>query len=163
MRKDRRGVTKMDKITLKISASFLTGLAASFWGVYGPVMVCVLIAIIMDVVTGLVKAKALGLPWSSKVGARGFWKKMALITALAFGIFLDAFVPIMLGVATVELPFKLPIGTIVGCYIVLNESISIFENIYAVNPVAVPKWVKTILEGARDDINEPTKKEVDHE
>lgn len=159
MRKKSRGVTKMDKLSMKLSASLLTGLAASFWGVYGPVMCCVLIAIIMDIITGLVKAKALGIAWSSKVGARGFWKKMALITALAFGIFLDAFVPIMLGVATVELPFKLPIGTIVGCYIVLNECISIFENIYAVNPVALPKWIKTILEGAKEDINEPTKRE----
>lgn len=132
----------------------LSGVAATFWGVYGPVFVCVLCAIILDIVTGLIKAKATQTPITSERGVKGFWSKMALLAGLAFGIFLDAFIPIMLGAVSVELPFNLPIGTVVGCYIVLNECISIFENINKAAPTALPKWIKRLLNGAKDTIND---------
>ena len=139
--------------------SVVTGLTASFWGIYGAIIVCVLSAICIDVITGLIKAKAIGTPRSSTKGNKGFWKKIALIPALAFGIFFDAFIPIMLGVINLDLPFTLPIGTIVGCYIVINESISIVENINAAAPTALPKWIKTILEGASKKIDNGGKNE----
>ena len=138
---------------IKLSASLLTGLVASFWGIYGPVILCVLIAICMDVISGLVSAMAAGEKISSKVGWVGFWKKMALLLALAFGIFMDSFIPILLGTISLELPFTMPIGTIVGCYIVINEAISIIENINKAAPTALPKWIKKLLEGAGQTID----------
>lgn len=138
----------------KISMSLFTGLIASFWGIYGPVIICVLFAICMDVVSGLVASMASGEKISSKVGWIGFWKKMALILALAFGIFMDSFIPILLGTISLELPFTMPIGTIVGCYIVINEAISIIENINKAAPTALPKWIKKMLEGAGKTIDD---------
>ena len=139
---------------VKLSTSVLTGLVASFWGIYGPVIICVLVAICMDVISGLVAAMASGEKLSSRVGWIGFWKKMALILALAFGIFMDSFIPILLGTISLELPFTMPIGTIVGCYIVINEAISIIENINKAAPTALPKWIKKLLEGASKTIDE---------
>ena len=138
---------------LKLAFAAVGGLGASFFGAYGPIFICVCVAICLDVITGLVKAKATGEPISSNVGTIGFWKKMALFFALAFGIFLDAFIPIMLDLVTVNLPFKMPIGMIIGCYIVINESISIFENINKAAPTALPKWIKKILKGAGETID----------
>ena len=138
----------------KISMSLFTGLIASFWGIYGPVIICVLVAICMDVVSGLVASMASGEKISSKVGWIGFWKKMALILALAFGIFMDSFIPILLGTISLELPFTMPIVTIVGCYIVINEAISIIENINQAAPTALPKWIKKLLEGAGKTIDD---------
>lgn len=149
----------MDKShIIKIAASLLTGLAASFWSLYGAIIICVCVAIIMDFVSGIVAALASGEKISSEVGYRGFWKKVALILALAFGIFLDAFIPIMLGVITLEIPFTMPIGTIVGCYIVINEAISIIENINQAAPTALPRWIKKLLEGAGKTIDDGGKK-----
>ena len=138
----------------KLTASLISGLAASFWGIYGPVIVCVLVAICMDVVSGLVASMAAGEKISSQVGWIGFWKKMALLLALAFGIFMDSFIPILLGTISLELPFTMPIGTIVGCYIVINEAISIIENINQAAPTALPKWIKKLLEGAGKTIDD---------
>lgn len=138
----------------KLTASLISGLAASFWGIYGPVILCVLIAICMDVISGLVASMASGEKISSQVGWIGFWKKMALILALAFGIFMDSFIPILLGTISLELPFTMPIGTIVGCYIVINEAISIIENINKAAPTALPKWIKKMLEGAGKTIDD---------
>lgn len=144
----------MNNSVSKFAASLFTGLVASFWGIYGPVIICVLVAICMDVISGLVAAMASGEKISSKVGWIGFWKKMALILALAFGIFMDSFVPILLGTISLELPFTMPIGTIVGCYIVINEAISIIENINQAAPTALPKWIKKLLEGAGKTIDD---------
>ena len=59
----------MTKATfMKITASLISGLAASFWGIYGPIIACVLIVICMDVITGLIKAKATGQALNSKKG-----------------------------------------------------------------------------------------------
>lgn len=139
---------------IKWATATVSGIAATFWGVYGPVFICVLVAICLDIVTGLIKSKATGVPITSEKGSLGFWRKMALLAALAFGIFLDAFIPIMLGAVSVTLPFSLPIGTVVGCYIVLNESISIFENINKTAPQALPKWIKKLLDGAKKTVND---------
>ncbi len=144
----------MNNSVYKFAASLFTGLVASFWGIYGPVIICVLVAICMDVISGLVAAMASGEKISSKVGWIGFWKKMALILALAFGIFMDLFIPILLGMISLELPFTMPIGTIVGCYIVINEAISIIENINQAAPTALPKWIKKLLEGAGKTIDD---------
>ena len=145
------------EMIVKLSTSVISGLAASFWGIYGPVILCVLIAICMDVVSGLVASMAAGEKISSKVGWVGFWKKMALLLALAFGIFMDSFIPILLGTISLELPFTMPIGTIVGCYIVINEAISIIENINKAAPTALPKWIKKLLEGAGQTIDKGDK------
>lgn len=142
------------EMIVKLSTSVISGLVASFWGIYGPVIICVLVAICMDVISGLVAAMASGEKLSSRVGWIGFWKKMALILALAFGIFMDSFIPILLGTISLELPFTMPIGTIVGCYIVINEAISIIENINKAAPTALPKWIKKLLEGASKTIDE---------
>lgn len=138
---------------VKSGISVLLGLGASFVGAYAPIFMCVCCAIVFDVVSGLIKSKVIGKPISSAQGTLGFWKKMALFLALFFGIFLDVFIPIMLGIVDLNLPFKLPIGTIIGVYIVINESISIIENINAAAPNTLPKWIKKLLKGAGDTIN----------
>lgn len=139
--------------TTKIILSAISGLSASFFGAYAPIFLCVVVVICFDVVTGLIKSKVTGKPITSKDGTLGFWRKMALFMALFFGVFLDVFFPVLLGAVSLELPFKLPIGTVVGCYIVLNESISIIENINAAAPNSLPKWIKRLLKGAGDAID----------
>lgn len=143
----------MEKV-IKIGIALIGGLGASFFGAYAPIFLCVVGAICFDVVTGLIKSKVTGVPISSKQGTLGFWRKMALFMALFFGVFLDVFFPVLLGTVDVSLPFKMPIGTVVGCYIVINESISIIENINAAAPNSLPKWIKKLLKGASKTIDE---------
>lgn len=143
----------MERTTIKLFTALFGGLTASFFGAYAPIFLCVVIVICFDVATGLIKSKVTGKPINSKDGTLGFWRKMALFMALFFGVFLDVFFPVLLGAVSLELPFKLPIGTVVGCYIVINESISIIENINAAAPYALPSWIKKLLKGAGDTID----------
>ena len=134
--------------------STIGGFAAALTQQYALILACVVIAIVFDTITGLLKSKVTEKPWSSKRGTIGFWKKIALLVALAFGIFLDYFIPVALGAVSITLPFNTPFGLIVGVYIVLNESISICENFYEINPMILPKWIIRLLRTTAEKIDE---------
>ncbi len=138
------------KHVLSIIGGFLAALAHE----YSLILTCVIIAIIFDVVTGLIKSRVKEKPWSSKRGMIGFWKKIALLVALFFGMFLDFFIPVALTAVNAELPFNSPFGLIIGVYITLNESISICENLYVINPMTLPKWIMTLMRKTSEKIDD---------
>ncbi len=137
---------------IKLSLSAITGAAATFFDQYGLILGLVLGAVVVDCVTGLVKAKTSKLGWDSKKASRGFWKKIALLAAMALGVLLDLFVPTALAAVGVIIPFNLPFALVIGCYITLNECISVCENLYIINPSIVPGWVVSLLKVAKKDI-----------
>lgn len=142
---------------IKLTGSILAGLAAEYFDAYGAIFILVAVGVVLDFITGIIKAAAKGDAITSKRLMQGFWKKCALFMALFFGIFLDAFIPKMLAVVTIQLPINLPFGMIIGCYICIGEAISIFENIIATNSIAVPKWIKKLLSGAKKTIDDADK------
>lgn len=144
-----------------LAASGLIGLCTAIAGRYVILIVLVGVAISLDVVSGLIRCAATGEPITSKRGAQGFWKKMILLFAMAFAFFLDVSIPTILEVVSIKLPVdrSLLFGSVVGVYIILNESISIAENIYKANSKSLPKWIKKLLTGAKKEIDEIDKKE----
>ena len=84
-----------------------------------------------------------------------------MLFAMAFAFFLDISVPTVLEVVNISMPVErsLLFGSVVGVYIILNESISIAENIYRANNKSLPKWIKKLLTGAKKEIDEMDKKE----
>ena len=144
----------MEENKCKITFSVLIGIISSLYQQYAAILILVILAICLDVVTGLIKAKVTGETINSKKGTIGFWKKMSFLVSLLFGIFMDVFIPVLLTVINIQLPFNCPFGFIVGVYIILNESISICENIYKTNPNAIPKWLKDFLVLAVKEIDD---------
>lgn len=142
----------MNRYLLGVSA--LLGAAATISEQYLILIILVAVVIVMDVISGLIKAFAIGEPISSEKGTKGFWKKMVLLFSMAFAFFLDLAIPYILGVVSVSVPRTLLFGSIVGIYIILNESISICENIYKANKKSLPKWIKKLLSGAKGKIDE---------
>ena len=140
---------------IKYLLSVICGLIATAAKQYGLILLFVIIGITFDFVTGIIKSKITGVPISSKKGFVGFWKKIALLAALFFGVFLDYFIPTTLEkIVSLEIPFALPFGLIIGAYIVINECISICENLYACNPGIMPKWIANLLKNAKDKIED---------
>lgn len=142
----------MDDIK-KITVSCITGFIAMLTKQYALIFLLVCTGIVLDCITGLIKAKATGQVISSKKGFQGFWKKAGFIFTFGFGIFIDCFIPILLDIVNIEFPFSSPFGLIIGMYIILNESISIAENLIAINPKSVPKWVVSLLKNTADKID----------
>ena len=139
-----------------LGASALLGTLATLAEQYTVLIVLVAAAIVLDVITGLIRCGATGAKLSSEKGTKGFWKKIMLMASLLFAFFLDVSIPTILGVVNVTLPFQksLLFGSIVGVYIILNESISICENILKANKMALPKWLKKLLQDAKKEVDE---------
>lgn len=134
--------------------SIICGTIATFFQQYGLFIVFVSLAIVFDCITGLIKAKTIGEGLTSQKGWKGFWKKISLLVGLFFGIFLDYAVPLLFARAGLTLGVDLPFALIICCYIVLNESISVCENLYLINPNIMPKWIIKLLKGSKSRLDE---------
>ena len=142
----------MDNFT-KWLWSVIAGAVAAFFGQYGLFIILVAVAVVLDVVTGLIKAKATGEGLSSEKANKGFWKKISLFVGLLFGIFLDYAAATVLIHAGVNMKIDMPFALIICAYIILNESISIGENLIAIDPGNMPPWVVKLLRGSKDKID----------
>ena len=134
--------------------SIICGTVATFFQQYGLFIVFVSFAIVFDCITGLIKAKTIGEGLTSQKGWKGFWKKISLLVGLFFGIFLDYAVPLLFARAGLTLGVDLPFALIICAYIVLNESISVCENLYLINPNIMPKWIIKLLKGSKSRLDE---------
>ena len=121
----------MDKIISSIAA----GVATTFVYLFGGIDValqCLLIAIIIDYISGLIKAyntKSL----SSSVGFKGILKKVGILLIVMLAVLVDR-VTLNNG----------GIRTLVIYYFVANEGLSILENL-AVAGLPVPKKLRDAL------------------
>lgn len=150
----------MEKIKWVIS--IIAGVATTFCQQYGILILLVGTAIVFDLVTGLIKAKAnTNDAWSSAKCRAGLFKKLALLVGMFFGFFLDWFIPYALMYVHVEIPFAMPFAMIISFYIVLNEAISVCENLYAVNPEIMPKWIIKLLENVKDKLESDPEQEAE--
>lgn len=134
--------------------SVIVGVLAAFWGEYGLFLILVAVAVVLDVITGIVKAKATDEGLSSEKARKGFWRKITLFVALGFGIFLDCAAEKVIIATGITLSIGMPFALIVSAYIIINESISIFENLYLANPDAFPPSVGRLLKVAKKKIDE---------
>lgn len=142
----------MDKV--KLVLSIIGGILMTFFQQYGLILGLVSIVVLMDFITGLVKAKIIGDSWSSQKGTKGLWKKLAFFLALFFGIFFDYAIPYILAAGfSVAMPFNLPVGLTVGVYIIINESISVCENLHE-SGVTLPEFIRNVLTGAKKKMDE---------
>jgi toxin secretion/phage lysis holin len=119
---------------------------------YGAICSICCTLILLDLLTGLSKAKIQG-RLNSDTGYKGFWRKAALLAALAFGICLDL---LMEYAAAAGLGAKFPalIGRLLAFYIAVNECISIAENLSACG-VQLPHFITKVLDAAQKKFQEP--------
>lgn len=137
--------------------SVILGGLATFFGQYGLFIALVAVAVVLDVITGLVKVKATGEGLSSDKATKGFWKKISLFVGLSFGIFLDYAVATVLAEVGVGVVPELPFALIICAYIIINEAISISENLYLTNPDGFPPAIGKMLKVAKDKIEDKNK------
>lgn len=146
---------------VKVMSSVIMGTLAAMAKQYALIVLFTAIAVIFDFVTGIIKAEITGKGLNSQKAAEGFWKKIALFVALFFGFFLDYFIPYGAEWIGLEINSHAIFGMIFGCYIVINESISIAENLYACNPNILPRWLIKLLTQAKENMNKNKEDDFD--
>ena len=135
---------------MKLLLAGICGSLAALSENYGVILLLCCAFILIDLATGLAKAKIQG-RLSSDTGYKGFWRKAALLAALAFGICLDLLVEYAAAGLGAEFPAL--IGRLLAFYIAVNECISITENLSACG-VRLPGFLAAALGSARDKLDQ---------
>lgn len=139
----------------KITLSIFTGLLASFTQEYGLLLLFVTFAIVLDVVTGVIKVSCTDEVWSKKKASLGFWHKISLYIGLTLGIFLDYLIPFMAAEIGLSMSMEgLHVSFIIGCYIILNELISACQNLQCCNSHILPTWVLKLLQSSAEKLDQ---------
>ena len=135
---------------LKLLVSGILGTICTFAAGYGALILLTCGFVTLDLISGIIKAKA-NQNLSSRTGYQGFWRKIALLFTLVFGIAVDLLVSYLAGLGLITMAVSSPIGHIVGVYIIINECISICENLAACG-VRLPRMLTDILADVNDKL-----------
>lgn len=127
----------MDKVFNFVSMLIgsVGGVLIYIFGGIDVIMKTLLILIVLDYITGVLKAvyeKKL----NSQIGFRGIIKKTILMTVVAAAV-------------AIQNVIDMPVREIIITFFICNEAISLLENAGAVIPI--PGRIKNMLERLRDD------------
>ena len=103
---------------------------------------------LLDYGTGIAKAWVAG-NLSSKIGVIGILKKVGYLVIVAVGMIVDWVIQAGLAELHIDYNLEFLFAMIVIIWLILNELISILENVAAVG-APVPKWLTKIITKLKD-------------
>ena len=127
----------MKTFLYKSAAAVLLAGAASYCGVLAAPLCILLLVMLTDYLTGLIKA------WmrsdlSSRTGVRGILKKVCYMAMVAVGAVVDYLLESALQVAGIDGGLPMFCGMLVTVWLIVNELISILENLDAIGVPGFP-------------------------
>lgn len=129
--------------TIQGAFSVLGSLVLSYMGMITVPIVMLCFVMIMDYITGMAAAWRDG-NLSSKKGAFGIAKKLLYLVAVCVGIVADWVIYSGLQAVNVSLGVSTFFGLLVTIWLVVNELISILENLKKIG-VPLPKFLLSIV------------------
>ena len=135
----------MDNVVdaLRIAAAGIGGIVTYIWGPWDALIVALVAMVIIDYITGVIKAAVQG-KLSSAVGFRGLLKKVAIFLLVAVGVMVDRVIP-----ATNE-----AVRSAVIFFYIANEGLSILENAGELG-LPLPAALNKSLEKMQDKEEKP--------
>lgn len=126
--------------------------AAAFFGRVPVILLFFIAAVVIDYVTGWVKAKYFLRDWNSKTGLQGAIKKLMYFVMIGTAFLIGWGIREIGESAGVNLRFAMLIGWYVASVMFINEVTSILENLYVIIPNMVPVWLIKTLKIADETI-----------
>ena len=151
----------MEKTAVKGVQAALSVAAAAFTAYIGALIVPIIVLLVMmliDYASGMAAAWTEG-ELSSKVGARGILKKVGYMALIAVAMGIDYLICTGVANAGVDIPCGMWLGLMVAVWLIINEMISILENLSRLG-VPVPSFLKKIIKKLKvsaDDIENEKK------
>lgn len=139
----------MDKIKLGIISFF--AVVTSWLGTLAVPVYILVGCNVIDYITGITAACVRKEQVSSYKGIIGIAKKVFMYLLILVGVFVDFMLQYMFN--NLNIPVKLPfiVGCIVACWLVLNEIISILENLNDIG-VPMPPFLMPLVERIRGTV-----------
>ena len=136
----------MKELFCSILAGIGTGLVY-LWGGFDVAMQCLLVAIVLDYISGIIKAFVFK-QLSSSIGFKGILKKFGVLVVVALAVLIDR--------VTGE---SGAIRTLVIYYFVANEGLSIIENM-GLAGLPIPKSIKEALKALKKQGDDGNAKDI---
>ena len=133
---------------------------ASYFGALAAPLLVLLCIMVVDYVTGMAKAY-MASQLSSRIGLRGILKKLCYMAMVAVGAALDYLLTGALAQAGIDLHVEMFCGMLVAVWLIINELISILENLAEIGVPGMPVLTKLIdrLRSTLESGNKVGKKE----
>ena len=149
----------MNKATVlkSVTAVVGAGVAAYCGQLAAPVLV-LLCMMVIDYVTGMVKSYMTA-QLSSRIGVKGILKKLCYMAMVAVGAGVDYLLRGALVQAGINLHIELFCGLLVTVWLIINELISVLENLAAIGVPGFPR-LNRLLSRLKSTVNE---KEDEHD
>ena len=147
----------MRKNILKTTLTVICTALVSYFGQLTAPLLVLLCAMALDYVTGIVKAYILS-ELNSKIGLKGIVKKLCYMAMVAVGAGVDYLLRGALVQAGIDLHVELFCGLLVAIWLIINELISILENLAAIGVPGFPRLSK-VLERLKNTVNREGKEE----
>lgn len=143
---------------LKVTVAAVGAAALSYFGMLAVPVLVLLIAMVIDYVTGMIKAY-MQAQLCSKTGVKGILKKLCYMAMVAVGAVVDYLLQSAFVQAGIDLHIEMFCGLLVAIWLIINELISILENLAVIGVPGFPKLskllqrLKTVVEKDEDAEN----------
>ena len=127
--------------------------AAAIFHKMPTLLILFLAAVVLDYLTGWVKAAFFLREWNSKTGLQGIIKKVMYFVLIGVAFVIGFGIKEMGAKIGFDLGFCLHIGWYVTAVMLINEWTSILENLYVIMPDKVPVWLVKILKITDDKLD----------
>ncbi len=141
-----------------LTAAALSAVGAYFRKLLGPVAVLAAV-MVLDYATGLAHAWEAG-ELSSGTGLRGIVKKLGYLVAVGVAVVVDWIVQTAAAGAGADLGGFYAFGLLVAVWLILNECISILENLSELG-VPLPAFLRRIVEKLKNNAEAGGEHEAD--
>lgn len=133
-----------------------TGLAIYLQKLMVPVVLLVAV-MAADYITGMIKAWMTA-TLSSKIGAAGIVKKLCYLLVICVGMGLDWVITAVFAEVGIDMQNRLVIGLMVAVWLIINELISVLENISSIG-VPLPGFLMKLATKLKMAVEEQGKGE----
>ena len=141
-----------------ICATVLSGILAYFRIIAIPIIV-LLAFMMLDYATGIASAW-INREISSRTGITGIVKKVMYLALIAVGIGVDWVISFGLSAAKIQFEYGYMIGLLITIWLILNELVSILENIGEIDGHTYPQFLINILLHIKKTIEQKDKKDA---
>ena len=151
----------MDEKVLKLGISAAAAGFAAYFGAIAVPLIVLMVMMVLDYLSGMTAA------WmhnelSSKVGAKGIVKKVGYMALVAVAMGVDYL--IWTGITAVQLSigYNMWFGLLVAIWLIINEMISILENLSRIG-VPLPDFLVKTIKKLKNAVDKKEENENDHD
>lgn len=135
----------MDNInSAKIVVTGAIAWVSAKMGILYPILITLVAMAITDYLTGCSASVIDGKKLSSKEGLKGILKKLGYFVAVAVGVCIDWLIVTVSAQIGIDIPVKALFGILISVWLILNELLSIVENLNRMD-IRLPSFLKKTI------------------